>query len=79
MWDNLCQKSSLEEYIKSHRRIGSLAANSINPDEGLVIHVFLQNEKLRLLKFIRNKDCNTLKKTYREAQNAKQKAKFINP
>ena len=40
MWDNLHQEGFVEEYIKAHEKIYSFAANTINPNEGLVRHIF---------------------------------------
>ena len=76
MWDNLKQEGSVEDYIKAHDKIQQLSDNQVQANQGFVRHTFIQNLKPGLAKFIRDKDCKTIKDTYWEAWNAKQKAKF---
>ena len=76
MWDNLKQEGSVEDYIKAHDKIQQLSDNQVQANQGFVRHAFIQNLKPRLAKFIWDKDYETIKDTYQEAWNAKQKAKF---
>ena len=45
MWDNLCHTETVEEYIKEHERIWSLADSEVQVDKGMVIQIFLRNLK----------------------------------
>ena len=76
MWDNLKQEGFVEDYIKAHEKIWQLSDNQVQANQGFVGHTFIQNLKPGLAKFIWDKDCETIKDTYQEARNAKQKAKF---
>ena len=64
MWDNLKQEGSVKDYIKAHDKIRQPSDNQVQANQGFVRHAFIQNLKLRLAKFIQDKDCETIKDTY---------------
>ena len=76
MWDNLKQEYSVNEYIKAHNKIRTLASNEVDANHGLVCHLFLRILKPGFARFIRNKDCATIEDAYCKACNAKQKLKL---
>ena len=76
MWDNLKQENSVDKYIKAQNKIRTLASNKVDANHGLVCHLFLKNLKSGVARFIRNKDCATIKDAYCKAHNANQKLKL---
>ena len=55
-----------------------MANSKVQVNEGIVIHIFLQNLKNYVHWAIHDKDCDTLKTAYQEAQNAEQKCHSMN-
>lgn len=76
MQDNIEQEGLVEDYIKAHDKICQLSDNQVQANQDFVRHAFIQSLKLVLDKFIQDKDCKTIKDTYSEIWNAKQKASF---
>ena len=66
MWDNLKQEDSVEEYTKAYKKTRKLADSQVQANQGFLCHMFLQNLKPRLARFICDKDCKTIEDAYRK-------------